>query len=94
MECKLVTFSSLGLSCVLWVYMEKTQGEIDFLTGSLSSNGEPIATSVIVSGGYEDDDDQGDVIIYTDHGGQDKIGRQAKHHKLEGENLSLSRSRY
>lgn len=79
--------------CVVGLHGQ-TQAGIDFLTGSLSSNGEPIATSVIVSGGYEDDDDQGDVIIYTGHGGQDKLGRQAEHQKLEGGNLGMERSMY
>ncbi|XP_058724115.1 histone-lysine N-methyltransferase family member SUVH9-like [Vicia villosa] len=68
------------------------QAGIDYLPGSMSSNGEPIATSVIVSGGYEDDVDQGDVIIYSGHGGQDKNSRQVFHQKLEGGNLAMERS--
>lgn len=79
--------------CVMGLHGQ-TQAGIDYLSGSLSSNGEPIATSVIVSGGYEDDDDQGDVIMYTGHGGQDKLGRQAEHQKLEGGNLAMERSMY
>ncbi|CAH8338711.1 unnamed protein product [Eruca vesicaria subsp. sativa] len=79
--------------CVMGLHGQ-TQAGIDYLIGSRSSNGEPIATSVIVSGGYEDDDDQGDVIIYTGHGGQDKLGRQAEHQRLEGGNLALERSMY
>lgn len=35
------------------------------------------APSIVVSGGYEDDDDQGDVIFYTGQGGRDtNSGRQ------------------
>lgn len=34
------------------------------------------AESVVVSGGYEDDEDYGDLIIYTGHGGRDDRGRQ------------------
>ncbi|GJS94633.1 histone-lysine N-methyltransferase family member SUVH9-like protein, partial [Tanacetum coccineum] len=49
-----------------------------------SSNGESIATSVIVSGGYKDDEDAGNVIVYTRHDGQDKHSRQVVHQKLEG----------
>ncbi|KAJ4911965.1 Histone-lysine N-methyltransferase family member SUVH9 [Raphanus sativus] len=79
--------------CVMGLHGQ-TQAGIDYLIGSRSSNGEPIATSVIVSGGYEDDDDRGDVIIYTGHGGQDKLGRQAEHQKLEGGNLAMERSMY
>ncbi|KAF5803573.1 putative [histone H3]-lysine(4) N-trimethyltransferase chromatin remodeling SET family [Helianthus annuus] len=68
------------------------QAGIDYLTSSQSSNGDPIATSIIVSGGYEDDQDAGDVIIYTGHGGQDKYSRQANHQRLEGGNLAMERS--
>jgi putative restriction endonuclease len=34
------------------------------------------AESVVVSGGYEDDKDLGDVIIYTGHGGRDQVTRR------------------
>ncbi|KAI7746488.1 hypothetical protein M8C21_024491 [Ambrosia artemisiifolia] len=68
------------------------QAGIDYLTSSQSSNGDPIATSIIVSGGYEDDQDAGDVIIYTGHGGQDKYSRQAANQRLEGGNLAMERS--
>lgn len=60
---------------------------IDYLPSSISSNGEPIATNIIVSGGYEDDENAGDVIIYIGHSGQDKHLRQCVHQDLEGENL-------
>nr|GEY85540.1 histone-lysine N-methyltransferase family member SUVH9-like [Tanacetum cinerariifolium] len=49
-----------------------------------SSNGESIATSVIVSDSYEDDEDEGYVIVYTGHSGQDKHLIQLVHQKLEG----------
>ncbi|XP_061348981.1 histone-lysine N-methyltransferase family member SUVH9-like [Gastrolobium bilobum] len=78
--------------CVLGLHGQ-IQAGIDYLPSSMSSNGEPIATSVIVSGGYEDDMDSGEVIIYTGHGGQDKnSNRQVAHQKLEGGNLALERS--
>lgn len=70
----------------------QAQAGIDYVPASQSSNGEPIATSVIVSGGYEDDEDGGDVIIYTGQGGQDKFSRQCGHQKLETGNLALERS--
>lgn len=77
--------------CVVGLHGQAQAG-IDYLPGSRSSNGEPIATSIIVSGGYEDDHDEGDVLIYTGHGGQDKFSRQCDHQKLEGGNLALERS--
>ncbi|KAL8479711.1 hypothetical protein ACS0TY_026587 [Phlomoides rotata] len=77
--------------CVVGLHGQ-VQAGIDYLSSSQSSNGEPIATSIIVSGGYEDDEDGGDVIVYTGHGGQDKHNRQVVHQKLECGNLALERS--
>lgn len=77
--------------CVLGLHGQAQAG-IDYLPCSRSSNGESIATSVIASGGYEDDEDAGDVIIYTGHGGQDKNNRQCAHQKLEGGNLAMETS--
>ncbi|XP_071718436.1 histone-lysine N-methyltransferase family member SUVH9-like [Rutidosis leptorrhynchoides] len=71
----------------------QVQAGIDYLCSNQSSNGEPIATSVIVSGGYEDNEDQGEVIVYTGHGGQDgNSRRQVVDQKLEGGNLGMERS--
>ncbi|GJX66511.1 histone-lysine N-methyltransferase family member SUVH9-like protein [Tanacetum coccineum] len=77
--------------CVVGMHGQAQAG-IDYLTSSQSSNGESIATSMIVLGGYEDDEDVGNVIVYTGHGGQDKHLRQVVHQKLEGGNLAMERS--
>ena len=45
--------------------------------------------SIAVAGGYEDDIDDGDVIIYTGEGGQDKRGRQVADQELTTRNASL-----
>ncbi|KAK3187715.1 hypothetical protein Dsin_027276 [Dipteronia sinensis] len=77
--------------CVVGLHGQAQAG-IDYLPGSQSASGEPIATSIIVSGGYEDDEDGGEVLVYTGHGGQDKLNRQCEHQRLEGGNLALERS--
>ncbi|MFE1289124.1 YDG/SRA domain-containing protein [Streptomyces sp. NPDC058751] len=41
------------------------------------------AESIVVSGGYKDDEDYGDVIVYTGHGGQDSSGSQASDQSLD-----------
>jgi putative restriction endonuclease len=46
------------------------------------------ADSIVVSGGYEDDEDYGDYIIYTGHGGQ-QSGVQAADQEWERGNLAL-----
>eukprot|EP01018_Ginkgo_biloba_P012711 Gb_11902 [translate_table: standard] len=63
------------------------QAGIDFLKqGRLQ-----VATSIVASGGYEDDVDNGDVLVYTGHGGNNYSGnrRQSDHQKLERGNLAL-----
>ena len=37
------------------------------------------AESIVLSGGYEDDVDDGDVLIYTGHGGRDRDTGQQIH---------------
>jgi putative restriction endonuclease len=51
------------------------------------------AESIVVSGGYIDDEDYGDVIVYTGQGGRDNdTGRQVDHQRLTRGNLGLARS--
>ena len=51
------------------------------------------ADSIVLSGGYEDDIDDGDTILYTGYGGQDRNTRQQiADQKLEGWNMALARS--
>lgn len=48
------------------------------------------ADSIVLSGGYEDDQDFGDVIVYTGHGGNDpETGAQISDQKLTRQNLAL-----
>ncbi|HMB93695.1 MAG TPA: YDG/SRA domain-containing protein [Rhodothermales bacterium] len=52
------------------------------------------ADSVVLSGGYEDDEDLGDEVIYTGQGGRDlKTGSQIRHQELNRGNLALAKSR-
>ncbi|MFC8231414.1 YDG/SRA domain-containing protein [Streptomyces sp. NPDC057287] len=41
------------------------------------------AESIVVSGGYKDDEDHGDVIVYTGHGGQDSSNNQVSDQSLD-----------
>ncbi len=48
------------------------------------------AESIVVSGGYEDDEDHGDVIVYTGQGGRDpNTQRQVRHQELTRGNAAL-----
>jgi len=49
------------------------------------------ADSIVLSGGYEDDEDYGDLIIYTGHGGRDsQTGKQVTDQELVRNNLALA----
>lgn len=51
------------------------------------------ADSLVVSGGYEDDLDFGDEIIYTGHGGNDRdTGKQTSDQSFTGNNLALAQN--
>jgi putative restriction endonuclease len=51
------------------------------------------ADSIVLNGGYEDDEDYGDVVIYTGHGGNDPdSGRQILDQALKAGNLALAKS--
>src|SRR5262245_43755852 len=51
------------------------------------------AESIVLSGGYEDDEDYGDVVVYTGQGGNDPgTGKQIADQELELGNLALARS--
>ena len=49
------------------------------LQAGISGNGSEGADSIVLSGGYEDDLELGDVIVYTGHGGQDHLTRRQGH---------------
>jgi putative restriction endonuclease len=52
------------------------------------------ADSIVLSGGYEDDEDLGDEIVYTGHGGRDQdTGKQVANQKLNRGNLALAKSK-
>ncbi|XP_074578940.1 histone-lysine N-methyltransferase, H3 lysine-9 specific SUVH1-like [Curcuma longa] len=60
---------------------------IDYLTTSFGDKDEPIAICVVSSGGYENEEDDIDVLIYSGQGGSGKHDQ-----KLERGNLALDRS--
>lgn len=59
----------------------------------ISGGGKEGADSIVLSGGYEDDQDEGNVIIYTGAGGRDEnTGKQIADQELITTNLALARS--
>ncbi|TVU24195.1 hypothetical protein EJB05_26607, partial [Eragrostis curvula] len=74
--------------CVVGLHTALQAG-ISYISGSVVSEGHHISTSIVSSGGYLDDEDTGDVLVYTGSGGR------LDHHAdqlLEGGNLALHNS--
>ncbi|KAI3811806.1 hypothetical protein L1987_21538 [Smallanthus sonchifolius] len=65
---------------------------IDYLSFKVSGDEEPIAVSIVSSGGYEDDGDDGDVLIYSGQGGVQRNDKLMMDQKLERGNLALEKS--
>jgi putative restriction endonuclease len=60
----------------------------------ISGNAKEGADSIVLSGGYEDDVDEGDVILYTGQGGRDeKTGEHVNNQALVRQNLALAMNR-
>ncbi|OVA11306.1 SET domain [Macleaya cordata] len=65
------------------------QGGIDYL----NKGGRVLATSIVASGGYADDMDSTDVLVYCGQGGNPMgVDKQAEDQKLERGNLALKNS--
>ncbi|MGN7878423.1 YDG/SRA domain-containing protein [Ensifer sp. 22460] len=60
--------------------------------GGISGTERDGADSIVISHGYPDDEDLGDEIIYTGHGGQNKSGKQVKNQEMNRGNLALVRN--
>ncbi|XP_050386975.1 histone-lysine N-methyltransferase, H3 lysine-9 specific SUVH1 [Argentina anserina] len=80
--------------CVVGLHAPSMAG-IDYMTLKGDLEKDPIALSIVSSGGYEDDTDSSDVLIYSGQGGntnnKDKL-MAVTDQKLERGNLALERS--
>ncbi|XP_028766693.1 histone-lysine N-methyltransferase, H3 lysine-9 specific SUVH1-like [Neltuma alba] len=76
--------------CVVGLHAPSMSG-IDYMGVKVSQEDEPLAISVISSGGYEDNVDDGDVLIYSGQGGACQ-SKEKSDQKLERGNLALEKS--
>ncbi|GFQ02648.1 histone-lysine n-methyltransferase h3 lysine-9 specific suvh1 [Phtheirospermum japonicum] len=78
--------------CLVGVHAPSMAG-IDYMSVKLSMDEEPVAVSIVSSGGYDDDDGgDGNVLIYTGSGGVQRKDGQMFDQKLERGNLALEKS--
>ncbi len=78
--------------CVVGLHAQ-SMGGIDYMIVRGDTEEEPLAVSIVSSGGYDDDAEDRDVLIYSGQGGNfGKKDKQAADQKLERGNLALERS--
>lgn len=77
--------------CLLGLHSQSMAG-IDYMNIRGGLEDEPVALSIVSAGGYDDDADDGDVIIYSGQGGTNRKDKQAVDQKLERGNLALEKS--
>ncbi|KAK9741238.1 hypothetical protein RND81_03G091500 [Saponaria officinalis] len=82
--------------CVLGLHAQ-SMGGIDYMSVKDESGEEPLAVGIVSSGGYDDNVEDQDVLIYTGQGGGNYSGKgkqpgEASDQKLERGNLALERS--
>jgi hypothetical protein len=66
---------------------------IDYMNLKISQDDEPVAVSIVSSGGYDDNMEDGDVLIYSGQGGNYyRKGKEISDQKLERGNLALEKS--
>ncbi|KAL4332574.1 hypothetical protein GQ457_07G019230 [Hibiscus cannabinus] len=69
-----------------------SMGGIDFMAVKGESEGERVALSIVASGGYDDDAEDPDVLVYSGQGGSASRGKEASDQQLVRGNLALERS--
>ncbi|KAF8398172.1 hypothetical protein HHK36_017098 [Tetracentron sinense] len=80
--------------CLVGLHAPSMAG-IDYMILKTNQEEEPVALSIVSSGAYEDNADDGDVLIYSGQGGNinnNKKDKQIVDQKLERGNLALERS--
>ncbi|XP_010423514.1 PREDICTED: histone-lysine N-methyltransferase, H3 lysine-9 specific SUVH1 [Camelina sativa] len=77
--------------CLVGLHSPSMAG-IDYLVVKGETEEEPIATSIVSSGYYDNDEGNPDVLIYTGQGGNADKDKQSSDQKLERGNLALEKS--
>ncbi|KAK8621193.1 hypothetical protein V6N13_067634 [Hibiscus sabdariffa] len=77
--------------CLVGLHAQAMAG-IDPMPMKGDLEGERVAVSIVSSGGYDDDVEDPDVLVYTGHGGNASGDKEASDQKLVRGNLALERS--
>ncbi|GFZ09361.1 SU(VAR)3-9 homolog 1 [Actinidia rufa] len=79
--------------CLVGLHAPSMAG-IDYMSLKISLDEEPVAVSIVSSGSYEDNVEDGDFLIYSGQGGVLRRDKNVMDQKLERGNLALEKSLY
>ncbi|CAN8239613.1 unnamed protein product [Cochlearia groenlandica] len=85
-----IFFSRIEM-CLVGLHMQTMAG-IDYITGKVGADEEPLATSIVSSGRYDGEAQDPETLIYSGQGGNADKNKQASDQKLERGNLALEKS--
>ncbi|XP_076911710.1 histone-lysine N-methyltransferase, H3 lysine-9 specific SUVH1-like [Bidens hawaiensis] len=77
--------------CLAGVHAPSMAG-IDYMGVKVAGEDDPLAVSIVSSGGYDDEGDDGDVLIYSGQGGVQRKDKQQSDQQLVRGNLALEKS--
>ncbi|XVE68483.1 hypothetical protein DITRI_Ditri09bG0071800 [Diplodiscus trichospermus] len=77
--------------CLVGLHSQSMAG-IDYMVMKGDLEGERVALSIVSSGGYDDDAEDPDVLVYTGQGGNASKDKEASDQRLVRGNLALERS--
>uniref|UniRef100_A0A804QNB0 Histone-lysine N-methyltransferase, H3 lysine-9 specific SUVH1 n=1 Tax=Zea mays TaxID=4577 RepID=A0A804QNB0_MAIZE len=77
--------------CVIGLHAP-SMGGIDYMTTKFGKDEDSVAICIVSAGGYENEDDDTDVLVYSGQGGNNRNTEERHDQKLERGNLALERS--
>ncbi|KAK3135227.1 hypothetical protein QOZ80_5BG0416320 [Eleusine coracana subsp. coracana] len=77
--------------CIIGLHAP-SMGGIDYMTAKFGNDEDSVAICIVSAGGYENEDDDTDVLVYSGQGGNSRNTEERHDQKLERGNLALERS--
>jgi [histone H3]-lysine9 N-dimethyltransferase len=77
--------------CIIGLHAP-SMGGIDYMTTKFGKDEDSVAICIVSAGGYENEDDDTDVLVYSGQGGNNRNTEERHDQKLERGNLALERS--
>uniref|UniRef100_A0ACD5TA21 Uncharacterized protein n=2 Tax=Avena sativa TaxID=4498 RepID=A0ACD5TA21_AVESA len=77
--------------CVIGLHAATMSG-IDYMSAKFGNDEDSVAICIVAAGGYENEDDDTDTLVYSGSGGNSRNTEEMHDQKLERGNLALERS--